>query len=151
MDYKLLETNGPRTFVLIGDIGDDALKILNAFARDQNVGAAQVTAVGAFRQATVGWFDRDAKDYRRIPVEEQCELLSLIGDIALDTDGSPVAHVHAVLGLPDGQVRGGHLLAGEIWPTLEVIIRETPAPLRKTHRPDVGLALIDLTHTDSPA
>jgi uncharacterized protein len=65
-----------------------------------------VSAVGAFRRATVGWFDREAKDYRRIDVDEQCELLSLIGDIAVSDDG-PVAHVHAVLGLSDGQVRAG--------------------------------------------
>jgi uncharacterized protein len=102
-----------------------------------------VSAVGAFRRATVGWFDREAKDYRRIDVDEQCELLSLIGDIAVSDDG-PVAHVHAVLGLSDGQVRGGHLLAGEVQPTLEVIIQESPAHLRKTPHPELGLALIDL-------
>jgi hypothetical protein len=45
---------------------------------------------------------------------------------------------------PDGSTRGGHLLHGQVWPTLEVIIRETPAELRKTDRPDMGLALIDL-------
>jgi predicted DNA-binding protein with PD1-like motif len=46
-------------------------------------------------------------------------------------------------GLRDGTTRGGHLLAGIVWPTLEVIIRQAPAELRRTHRPDVGLALID--------
>jgi hypothetical protein len=68
--------------------------------------------------------------------------LSLLGDIAVGGDG-PQPHLHAVLGLADGTTRGGHLLAGQVWPTLEVIIRETPAVLRKTDRPDLGLALID--------
>ncbi len=99
--------------------------------------------MGAFARATVGWFDRDAKDYRRIDIAEQCEVLSLIGDIAMDKD-SPVAHVHAVLGLSDATVRGGHLLAGDVWPTLEVIVQEAPGHLVKTARPEVGLALIDL-------
>jgi predicted DNA-binding protein with PD1-like motif len=39
----------------------------------------------------VGWFDRAAKQYRRIPVDEQCEVLSLIGDVAralIDLDRS---------------------------------------------------------------
>lgn len=48
-----------------------------------------------------------------------------------------------MLGLRDGTTRGGHLLEGHGWPTLEVIIREVPAELRKTYRPEVGLALID--------
>jgi hypothetical protein len=104
---------------------------------------AQLTAVGAFERAVVGWYDRDAKDYRRNPIDEQCEVLSLLGDIALD-DGSPALHLHAVLGLADAGTRGGHLLEGHVWPTLEVIIRESPAALRKTMRRDVGLALIDL-------
>jgi hypothetical protein len=102
--------------------------------------------VGAFERATVGWFDRAARDYRRIEIGQQCEVLSLIGDIAVGAGdpGQPQPHLHAVLGLDDGSTRGGHLLEGQVWPTLEVIVREAPAELRKTHRPDVGLALIDL-------
>ena len=76
-------------------------------------------------------------------MDQQCEVLSLIGDVALGHD-SPQPHIHAVLGLPDGTTRGGHLLEGHVWPTLEVIIRETHAGLRKTYRPEIGLALIDL-------
>ena len=51
---------------------------------------------------------------------------------------------HAVLGLSDGTTRGGHLLEGLVWPTLEVVIRESPTPLHKTNRPEIGLPLIDL-------
>jgi uncharacterized protein len=40
---------------------------------------------------------------------------------------------------------GGHLLEGHVWPALEMVVRETPAQLHKTLRPDVGLALIDLS------
>ena len=127
---------------MIGDPGDDAVEILSGFAQERRLSAAQFTGVGAFARATVGWFDRDAKQYRHIPVDRQCEVLSLIGDIALADDG-PQVHTHVVLGLSDGTTRGGHLLAGAVWPTLEVVIRETPAVLRKTSRPDLGLALID--------
>jgi predicted DNA-binding protein with PD1-like motif len=75
--------------------------------------ASQITAVGTFERATVGWFDRAAKQYRRIPVDEQCEVLSLIGDVAESQDG-PSLHVHVVLGLSDGTTRGGHLLEGRV-------------------------------------
>jgi predicted DNA-binding protein with PD1-like motif len=69
-------------------------------------------------------------------------VLSLVGDVATGADG-PQLHLHAVLGLSDGTTRGGHLLDGEVWPTLEVILREAPGTLHKTARPDLGIAMID--------
>jgi predicted DNA-binding protein with PD1-like motif len=133
-----------RTWILVGDPGEDAFTVLSDFARERNLTAAQLTGVGAFARATVGWFDRTAKDYRRIEIDEQCELLSLVGDIARADDG-PQVHAHVVLGLADGTTRGGHLLSGEIWPTLEVIVRQSPTVLHKTSHPEIGLALIDPT------
>ena len=143
MHSKIIDSTAAPTYVLVLDPGDEAIAVITAFAREQSLTAAQVTAIGAFEQATVGWFDRVARQYRPIDVSQQCEVLSLVGDIAAGSDG-PQPHVHAVLGLPDGSTRGGHLLNGHVWPTLEVIIRETPAELRKTDRPEIGLALIDL-------
>jgi len=87
--------------------------------------------------------DELAGKLRRIPVDEQCEVLSLIGDIASGDDG-PSLHAHVVLGLADGTTRGGHLLEGRVFPTLEVVVTETPAELRKVARPELGIALIDL-------
>ena len=107
-----------------------------------------LTALGAFSGATVGWFDLASKTYRNIPVAEQCEVLSGIGDIAIGDDGKPSLHVHAVLGLSDGSTRGGHLLEGHVCPTLEVTLIEMPAHLRRKKRPDLGIALIDLGASD---
>jgi uncharacterized protein len=144
--WTLVHHGDTRTYVLVADPGEDAVTVLNDFAAEQGLTAASLSGVGAFSGATVGWFDRERKEYRPIHVTEQCELLSLLGDIALGSDG-PQVHVHAVLGLSDGSVRGGHLLAGEVWPTLEVVAREAPATLRKTSRPEIGLALIDIDRT----
>ena len=143
MKWTLVDQGATRSYVLVADPGDDAVAVLKDFAGDQELTAASITGVGAFSSATVGWFDREKKEYRTISVPEQCELLSLLGDIALGPDG-PAVHVHAVLGLSDGSVRGGHLMAAEVWPTFEVVVRETPATLRKTSRPEIGLALIDV-------
>lgn len=150
MQWKHIDDSageGSSTFVVVLDAGDEAVATLGAFAKEHELEAAQVTAVGAFERAVVGWFDRDQNDYRRIPVDEQCEALSLVGDIAGSEEG-PQLHLHAVLGLSDGTTRGGHLMEGHVWPTLEVIIRESPAQLRKTYRPEFGLALIDLARTE---
>jgi uncharacterized protein len=143
MKAKIVEDADVVTYVVVCDPGDEAVSALNEFARSERLAAAQVTAVGAFEHATVGWFDPAAKDYRRIPVTEQCELLSLIGDIAEGDDG-PILHMHAVLGLRDGTTRGGHLLEARVFPTLEAVVTETPARLRKVLHPDIGVALIDL-------
>ncbi len=146
MKAKQVAGGATVTYVVVLDEGEEAFSALSDWAASQQVSAAQVTAVGAFERATVGWFDRAAKDYRRIEIAEQCEVLSLIGDIAIGAGdpGQPQPHLHAVLGLADGSTRGGHLLEGHVWPTLEVVVREAPAELRKTQRPDIGLALIDL-------
>jgi uncharacterized protein len=148
MKYKVVEDADVVTYVVVCDPGDEAVSALTQFARAEQLEAAQITAVGAFSRATVGWFDRAARDYRRIPVDQQCELLSLIGDVAEGQDG-PILHVHAVLGLSDGTTRGGHLLEARVFPTLEAVVTETPARLRKVLRPDIGIALIDLDRSQT--
>jgi predicted DNA-binding protein with PD1-like motif len=144
MKSKLVdEQQGARTFVLVFDKGDEAKAGLSAFARDHEISAAQITAVGGFSRAVLGYFDRARKDYTRIPVDAQVEVLSLLGDVALKPDASPEVHAHAVLGREDGSTLGGHLLEGYVWPTLEVVLTDAPRHLRKTHDAETGLALIN--------
>jgi hypothetical protein len=142
MKSKLVK--GERTFVLVLDQGEEAFATISKFAADLNIEAASLTAIGAFERAEVGWFDLARKQYRPIAVDQQCEALSLIGDIAAGDDGRPSLHVHAVLGLADGSTRGGHLLKAIVRPTLEVTLVETPGHLRRRKRPELGIALIDL-------
>jgi uncharacterized protein len=148
MKSKVVEDADVVTYVVVCDPGDEAVSTLTQFARSEGLEAAQISAVGAFESAVVGWFDPAAREYRRIEVDQQCELLSLLGDIAVGEDG-PVLHVHAVLGLPDGTTRGGHLLEGRVYPTLEAVVTETPAQLRKVMRPEIGIALIDLDKSEA--
>lgn len=145
MKSKLVaESAGERTFVLILDPGDEAFATITKFTIEKGLSAASLTAIGAFSGATVGWFDLAAKTYRKIPIDEQCEVLSAIGDVALNDKGKPSLHMHVVLGMRDGSTRGGHLLEGMVRPTLEVTLVEAPAHLRRKQRPELGLALIDL-------
>lgn len=109
------------------------------------IGAAGVSAIGAFRRATVAYFDPGRREYLPIPIEEQLEVLSLAGDIVLDDDDKPRLHLHATLGKRDGSAWGGHLLEADVRPTLEVLVTESPPPLRRRHDPESGAALIDLS------
>ena len=145
MHHKTIELqNGLKTFIVVLDANEEAFSTLAAFATEQGLTAASVTAMGAFERATVGWFDFAGRSYRKIPVSEQCEVLSLIGDIAMGDDGKASLHLHAVLGLKDGSTRGGQFVEGIVHPTLEATILETPAELHRRHQRDLGIALIEL-------
>lgn len=144
MKSKSLKDDSGRTFVLILEPGEEAFKAINEFANHENITGASITAIGAFAEAKVGWFDLAAKQYKPIQVNEQCEVLSLLGDLAEGDDGRASLHLHAVLGLKDASVRGGHFLSGTVQPTLEVTIRETAAHLRRKKKADFGIALISL-------
>jgi predicted DNA-binding protein with PD1-like motif len=139
----LLDEHGEKTFVLVFDKGDEVVGGLTAFAREHRLSASHFTAIGAFSEATLGYFERERRDYRRIPVRGQVEVLSLVGDIALEGD-QPRVHAHVVVGDADGTARGGHLLEARVWPTLEVVLVESPRHLRRRPDPETGLALIAL-------
>ncbi|WP_027135895.1 PPC domain-containing DNA-binding protein [Geminicoccus roseus] len=139
---QIHEAAGQRTFAVIMDAGDEVMAALEEFARTEKLSAAQVSAIGAFSRATLAFWERSTREYRKIPVEEQTEVLSLLGDIALTEDGQPKIHLHAVLGRADASTLGGHLMDGVAEPTLEVIVTESPAHLRRVFDPDKGLALI---------
>jgi uncharacterized protein len=144
---KAKRATGPKgegIYVLVLDAGEEAFAAIAKFAVDHGIETASLTAIGAFASATVGWFDLQKKTYKKIEVAEQCEVLSLIGDIATGDDGKPSLHAHCLLGLSDGAVRGGHFMLGSVRPTLEIVITEMPAHLRRRRRPELGIALLDL-------
>jgi len=145
MRFKLLhEVDGKRTFAVVLKAGDEAMACLKDFAKSQNVGGAQITAIGAFSAAELAFFDWQSKEYLPIKVSEQVEVASLIGDIARGPDGQPAVHVHAVLSDRTGAARAGHFVQGHVRPTLEIIVTEAPEHLTKTKDAASGLALIDL-------
>ncbi|MQA74746.1 MAG: DUF296 domain-containing protein [Solirubrobacterales bacterium] len=140
---RVLEAT-PKTYVVVFSAGDEAIEGLQGFARSEGLSAASLKGIGAFADARLGFFDWEAKRYEPVVVSEQVEVLSLIGDVALGEDGVPQLHAHFVLGCRDGRAVGGHLLAATVRPTLEIVLTEAPAQLRKRGDPETGLALIDL-------
>ena len=134
---------GTASFALVFDSGDEVTNELLAFARSHSIDAASFTGIGAFQQVTLGYFEMDKRDYKKIPVNEQVEVVSLVGNIAQGDDG-PKLHAHVVVGKSDGVALGGHLIDARVRPTLEIVLVETPAHLRRRSDPATGLALIDL-------
>ncbi|GAA5187908.1 DNA-binding protein [Rugosimonospora acidiphila] len=130
-----------RVLVVVCDKGEDPVATVTSAVTEHGILAAQVTAVGGLAGGELGYFDRVARRYLPIPVTEQVEVLSLVGDVA-GHDGKPRLHLHAVLGRRDGSTLGGHLLRGEVWPTLEVMVTEVAAELARRYDPETGLSLL---------
>jgi predicted DNA-binding protein with PD1-like motif len=143
MNSKLLSDGDEKTYALIFDAGDEVAAGLLDFARRTSIADAQFTAIGAFQRAVLGYFQVQTEQYKRIPIEEQVEVLALTGDIA-QQDGEPKLHAHVVVGKEDGTAHGGHHLEAYVRPTLEVMLVESPAYLQRTYDPRSGLTLIRL-------
>ena len=143
MRWKLINDGPQRTFALVFEKGDEIVAEMTAFAAEQELSASQFTGLGALSDVVLGFFDWETKDYRRIAVREQVEVVSLVGDVTCG-DGQPKLHPHIVVSKSDGAAMGGHLLEGHVRPTLEVIVTESPAHLRRRRDPETGLALIDI-------
>jgi hypothetical protein len=143
MRHKIINDAQERTYALVFDSGDEVMSQLQRFCEEQQLTAARFTAIGAFSSATLGYFDWDRKDYDEIAVNEQVEVLTLIGDVALQ-ESKPKIHAHVVVGKRDGSAHGGHLLHAYVRPTLEVILTESPGYLKRTMDAESHLPLIDI-------
>ena len=141
MRSKILDETGERTWALVFDTGEEPVSLLSRFAEEHRIGAARFTALGAFSEAVVAYFDWEKKDYVRHPIREQVEVLALVGDVAL-AEGKPKIHAHVVLGKRDATAHGGHLMEARVRPTLEVVLTESPSRLARRLDAQSGLALI---------
>jgi uncharacterized protein len=141
---KLLhQVGGQRIFAIVLATGDEVMACLQKFIANEKIAAAQFTGIGAFSGAVLRYFDWDTKQYADIPVTEQVEVASLTGDVAVDPSGAAALHIHLVLGRHDGTALAGHLKEGNVRPTLELVLQESPTHLRKRFDPATGLNLID--------
>src|ERR1700686_1874966 len=135
MQVQLLNPGEPtKQYAVIFYQGDEAFSGLLEFAEKYHVASAHFTAIGALNGATVGWFDPQRKMYKKISIEGQVEVISMIGDIAL-YQGKPVVHTHMVVGGPDGTTQGGHVLEANVSPTLEVMVTDDPVTMKKGFAP----------------
>jgi uncharacterized protein len=145
MQVKLLKSSkDEKVYVVVFHNGDEALSGLTDFAIQNHIVDAHFTAIGAISGAILGWLDLPNKQYRAIPVDEQVEVLSMIGDIAT-YNGKPVVHTHVVLGRPDGSTVGGDVWELHVNPTLEVFVTANTTPLKKKPDDASGMKFIDPT------
>ena len=137
---KIQQDSGGKTFVLVFSPGDQVPSQLVEFARQQRLDASRFTGIGGFTQVTLGYFELGRQDYKRIEVNEQVEVLSLMGNVAISENqgGSPKVHAHVIIAKSDGTTLGGHLLQAKVRPTLEIMLIESPKHLERYSDPQTG-------------
>ena len=139
MKFQAINEN---RFLLVFDRGDEIAETLTSFARDNGIRGASFTAIGACRHATIAFWNSDTKDYEKIEVPEQVEVVSLKGNLALGEDGRPRVHAHVALGKRDGTLIGGHFLSGVVYPTLELFLISSDVALQWKRDEETGLPLL---------
>lgn len=149
MRATLLHANGERSWALVFATGDEPLAALRDFAAREKLRASRFTGIGAFSDVVLGFFEWERKDYRRIPLAEQTEVVALVGDLS-EWRGEPLVHAHVVVGRADGTTMGGHLLEAHVRPTLEIMLVESPAHLARHWDPEVALPLLDAGELRTP-
>lgn len=99
--------------------------------------------IGGFKKAEIGYFNPVTSTYVTEFIdsseEEIIEVVSLIGNYLLKSDGTVFSHIHVTLSHRNLGVRGGHLIRGSVRPLMEVLFVEVGEELRKVFRHrDVG-------------
>ena len=129
-------------YLLVFDRGDEVVQALSEFAADKEF--AHFQAIGAFERATLAYWNAKTKEYEDLAVNEQVEVVSLLGDATRDEKGLPRIHAHASLGKRDGSLIGGHLKNGVVMPTLELVFTTSDVTIQRRLDDATGLSLIEL-------
>ena len=144
MKSKLIEDTKEQIYALVLDAGEEVTATLERFAIENNLTGSYFTAIGAFSEVTLGFYDLQKQEYKRNELHEQVEVVSLVGNIA-SYKGKHKVHAHVVFAKSDGRAYGGHLLNARVNPTLEIVVTESPRALQRRYDEKTGLALLDFT------
>lgn len=142
MQTHVLRDEPDTIWALIFETGDPVIETLERFMKEEEIRAGHLTALGAFREATLAYFGWEEKEYLEIPVAEQVEVASLTGSLARDEDNDPRVHVHCVLSRRDGTAVAGHLVEARVRPTLELFVHEADELLVRRFDEESRLELI---------
>lgn len=124
--------------------GEEVISSLSSFVEEQKIPGGFVFGLGAFRDATLGYFDSARKEYVKNFFKEDMEFGSLTGSISY-VEGKPFIHAHVVAGGPDAKAYFGHLFSATISATGEFFIMPSDIKIERKADPETGLNLLDLS------
>lgn len=122
--------------------GEDVLETLNTIVEKENIEAGFFTGIGALNKVKMGIFIEGK--YEEIIIEDELEIVSLLGNVSLK-DGKPFVHAHIIVSKRDGSAFGGHLLPGSIISvTCEVFLIKLKKPIKRGFDEEIKLYLLEL-------
>ncbi|MEN9560867.1 MAG: hypothetical protein RIQ56_140 [Candidatus Parcubacteria bacterium] len=144
---KHRELKVAKTYAVRLEKDEDVMESLAAFCGAQNITHASFRAIGAIKDAKVGYYDLAEKKYGTIEYPHEMEVASMLGNVAL-VDDKPFVHAHVVLSDmqqgKENQCVGGHLFSAKVAVTLEVHLESYDATVAREMDHEIGLKLLDL-------
>lgn len=138
MEYRRFEN----TVIARLDKGEEILEQLEKISLAENIKLANISALGAVNDFTVGVFNTDEKKYYSNSFTGAFEIVSLTGTVST-MNGEYYAHLHMSAGNDNGEVFGGHLNKAVISATCEMVITIVNGVVERTFSDSVGLNLFD--------
>ena len=100
---------GGRTFRVDMTKGDEIMSGLVEFAEKYHIKNGHFQALGAIDKGVFGWTDVErGLGQKKIELNQEAEIVSLVGSITTDAQGRATVHGHGSVALTDGSVKGGH-------------------------------------------
>jgi predicted DNA-binding protein with PD1-like motif len=115
----------------------------------EGIGYAAISGLGAVSSATVSYWNAETKQYEPHQLNEQMEVVSLIGNVTLK-EGQPFLHIHVTLGRRDLSIIGGHFNDATVNPNLELWLRPEDEPIRRGFDEACGLYVMQLPERQEP-
>ncbi len=108
--------------------GADLYDELTKICKDENISLGRVEALGAVKNARVGFYNQETREYEYHTFNEDLEITKLVGNISIK-GGEPIIHAHITLSDTKGKAFGGHLTSGTEVFACEFIIEEFEGPV----------------------
>lgn len=138
----LVQRNEQGIWLVVLDKDQKILQTLTTIVEKENIKGGHLSAIGALKNAELGFYELHKQDYIRKQFNVgDFELISMNGNISLK-DGAPYVHAHAALGKEDFSVFGGHLFEAEVAVTAEIYITPFGAMPERQLNTEIGLATL---------
>ncbi len=140
MDMQSSSYRTGRVFLCRVKHKSELVKAILEFAEEKRIKTAIFTVIGAVRDATIGYYDQDAREYQKIRFDKHMEIAHATGNLTRK-DGKPFVHIHAVLSDSTGKAFAGHLIRATVF-AAEIHIQEILGQsLEREYDQTTGLAL----------
>lgn len=123
------------------DKDEDLFPTLEAWAIKNQIKTGYFKGIGALKELELGFYHLHKKVYTRKFFKDECELLSLDGNMTFK-EGAPLFHIHAVLGDEEFKAFGGHLFFAKVAVTCEIQFVPLEKKIERAMNEDIGLYLM---------